>query len=51
MKTLHKLKRPASHFVGSFLLALQAVMGMPFLLSSIRSSRFWGMFLFSKGPR
>jgi hypothetical protein len=50
MNTLHKLKAPASHFVGSFLLALQAVMGVPFLLTSIRSSRFWGIF-YSKIPR
>jgi hypothetical protein len=51
MKTLHKFKKPASHLVGTFLLALQAVMGMPFLLTSIRTSRFWGMFFFSKGSR
>jgi hypothetical protein len=51
MNALHKFKRPASHFVGSLPLALLAVMGMPFLLSSIKSSRFWGMIFFSKGPR
>ena len=51
MNTLHKFKGPASHFFGSFLLALQAVMGMPFLLTSLRNSRFWDMFFYSKNPR
>jgi len=48
MNALHKLKGPASHFVESFLLAIQAVMGMPFLLTSIRSSRFWGVLFYPK---
>lgn len=51
MNALHKLKGPASHFVESFLLSLQAVMGVPFLLMSIRSSRFWDVLFYSKNPR
>jgi hypothetical protein len=51
MNALHRFKVPASQFVGSFLLALQAVLGVPFLLTSIRSPRFWSVFFFSKGAR
>ena len=51
MSTLHKLKQPATHLMGSVLLAVQAVIGIPFLLTLVRSVRHWDAWFSPKNPR
>jgi hypothetical protein len=51
MDTLHKLKGPTARLVGGFLMALQAVMGMPFLLTMVGSVRHWGGWFNPRNPR
>ena len=51
MDKLHKLKKPATHLIGGFLLALQAVMGVPFLLTIVGSVRRWDVLFYTKKPR
>jgi hypothetical protein len=47
MKTIHKLKEPTTRATALLLLALQAAIGMPFLLTLVGSVRHWWWF----GPR
>jgi hypothetical protein len=51
MNTLHKLKQPSARLVASFLLALQATMGVPFLLTIVGSFRHCGAWFNFRNPR
>jgi hypothetical protein len=51
MNTLHKLKEHSARLTAGFLLSLQAVMGVPFLLTLVGSVRHWGAWFYPKNPR
>ncbi|MFZ0284238.1 MAG: hypothetical protein WAL32_03325 [Terriglobales bacterium] len=51
MKTLYKMKEPAARATGLLLLAVQAAMGMPFLLTIVGSLRHWGAWFYPRNPR
>lgn len=51
MNTLHRLKEPSARLIGGFLLSMQAVFGVPFLLTIMASLRHWDGWFLPKNPR
>jgi|HubBroStandDraft_6_1064221.scaffolds.fasta_scaffold00109_13 hypothetical protein len=51
MNTLYKLKEPSARLLAGFLLSMQAVIGVPFLLTIVGSVRHWGTWFHPKDPR
>jgi hypothetical protein len=51
MNTLQRLKQPAVLTIAGFLMSLQVVMGMPFLLTMVGNVRHWGGWFNPRNPR
>jgi hypothetical protein len=51
MNTLDELKEHSARLTAGFLLSLQAVMGVPFLMTMFQSLRHWGTWFPPKNPR
>jgi hypothetical protein len=51
MNTIDELKEHSARLTAGFLLSLQAVMGVPFLLTMVESVRHWSAWFSPKNPR
>ena len=51
MNAIPKLKDHSARLTAGFLLSLQALIGVPFLLTIVGSVRHWGAWFSPKNPR
>jgi hypothetical protein len=48
---IHRLKEPGARLIAGLLVSIQAVMGVPFLLTIMGSIRHWDGWNYPKNPR
>jgi hypothetical protein len=48
---MNKVMKHSAGLIAGFLLSVQAVMGVPFLLTMVGSVRHWGAWFYPKNPR